>query len=38
MKMIKILSEDMQGEVRFGYIEITETETLKELYDIRTVP
>ena len=38
MNSMKILSDDYQGKVRFGYVDVIKHELLKETFEIFAVP
>jgi len=38
MNTMKVLADEYQGNVRFGYVDIMRDETLKETFEIASVP
>lgn len=38
MNTMKVLADDYQGKVRFGYIDVLKDELTKETYEIYAVP
>jgi hypothetical protein len=38
MNSMKVLADDYQGKVRFGYVDVLKYELLKETFEIFAVP